>query len=710
MDTELLTEFAEESLESLTALNNMLLDLEESHDKQEHTKLIGDIFRILHTIKGSAGFLNFKAISTIAHNAESLLDQIREGKKDCDSDLITTILKASALLETLIKSAKNNAAEPDPLPADFKKIDTELKTACAQPPLKTPPTTTAEEKDKEEQTTKTPPTTTEEKDKEGQKPSSFHSTTGEQKSVRVSLQLLERLMNLTGELVLSRNSMLEKKSLEGQCLQQMSSVISELQETILKTRMQPIENAWNTLPGLVRQISKSFNKFAKITMEGGHIEVDRQVLQAIKDPLVHCVRNALDHGIETPQERKALGKSQTGSLTLKARQESGYIAISLQDDGCGVCPERLREKLLNEELVSSEELKQLSYEKQLQYLFAPGFSTAQHLSSVSGRGVGLDVVKTNVEGVGGAVTLQSTPQQGSCMEIVIPITLAITSAMIVSCGDIKVVLPKFSISEVVRLGSGKTKASLKTLHHTPLLSLREQLIPLLSLQDILGLTDRKEMFVVLLTYGRHLFGLLVESIVTTEEIVAKPLVPPLRSLDIYSGSTLLGDGSVAMILDPNTLAKRVGHLSALKKEASSSLRQTSEDPQMVIFRLPEDDKLYALPLESVKRIEDLTALDLMKSHHGWVLRYQDTILPLYCWPLEKTETILKLQHRNQRIVILCHKDIQSALIIEDILEMSPIPPIQSSASPKPGLLGHAVLKGKILSILDPAFLTSLNSP
>ncbi|RME68214.1 MAG: chemotaxis protein CheA, partial [Alphaproteobacteria bacterium] len=383
-------------------------------------------------------------------------------------------------------------------------------------------------------------------------------------SIRVSVDLLEDLMNLVSELVLTRNQLLQMvRRLEDSefsvPLQRLSQCTTELQEGVMKTRMQPIGNAWAKLPRIVRDLSVELEKKIELDMRGADTELDRQVLELIKDPLTHMVRNSADHGIESPRERLAAGKPETGTVRLNAYHEGGHIIIVVSDDGRGLNVARLREKIVENGLVSEAEADGLTEAQIQKYIFHPGLSTAQKVTSVSGRGVGMDVVRSNIEKIGGTIELTSTQNKGTTFFIKIPLTLAIVSALIVQADNERFAIPQISVLELVRASKDAGHA-IEHINKTPVLRLRNRLLPLVYLRDILGFNRAAEAtdnFVIVTQVGAFTFGIVVDAVYDTEEIVVKPVAPILKDIPIYSGNTILGDGNVIMILDPNGIANSV---------------------------------------------------------------------------------------------------------------------------------------------------------
>jgi two-component system chemotaxis sensor kinase CheA len=383
-------------------------------------------------------------------------------------------------------------------------------------------------------------------------------------SIRVHVDLLENLMTMVSELVLTRNQLLQilrsqQESEFAAPLQRLSQVTSELQEGVMKTRMQPIGNAWAKLPRIVRDLSHELNKKIELQMLGADTELDRQVLELIRDPLTHMVRNSGDHGIEPPHERVAAGKPETGTITLNAYHEGGHIIIEVADDGRGLNTAKIKAKAIASGLATEAELEEMSEQQIHMFIFRAGFSTAAQVTAVSGRGVGMDVVRTNIEKIGGTIELRSREGKGTTAIIKIPLTLAIVSALIVECAGERFAIPQMSVLELVR-ASSTSEHTIESINGAPVMRLRDRLLPLVSLRDLLKLNDgeakvaKDEHYIVVAQVGTFTFGIMVDRVFDTEEIVVKPVAPILRHIPMFSGNTILGDGSVIMILDPNGIA------------------------------------------------------------------------------------------------------------------------------------------------------------
>ncbi|MDX2104713.1 MAG: chemotaxis protein CheW, partial [Alphaproteobacteria bacterium] len=529
-------------------------------------------------------------------------------------------------------------------------------------------------------------------------------------TIRVSVDLLENLMTMVSELVLTRNQLLQivrryKDSEFSVPLQRLSHVTSELQEGVMKTRMQPIGNAWAKLPRMVRDLSLELGKKIELQMIGAETELDRQVLELIKDPLTHMVRNSADHGLELPDERVRAGKPETGRVTLNAYHEGGHILIEISDDGRGLDIVKIKAKAIQNGLATEQELEQLSDQQIYQFIFKPGFSTAAKVTSVSGRGVGMDVVRTNIEKIGGNVELKSRLGRGSTFVIKIPLTLAIVSALIVeSCGE-RFAIPQISVVELVR-ASQNSEHRIERIHGTPVLRLRNRLLPLVSLERLLRL-DREdgkgtENFIVVTQVGTYTFGIMVDRVFDTEEIVVKPVAPILRHLTLFSGNTILGDGSVIMILDPNGIAAESGELSMAENQAvenhTTSTARGDEKTTLLIFKAGEGGP-KAVPLSLVARLEEIDLTNVEYSNGRPMVQYREKLMPLIpCVP-----SIVMGTEGRQPILVFADGERSMGLVVDEIIDIVEDRMNVELVAEKPGFIGSAIIAGKATDLIDTGY-------
>jgi two-component system, chemotaxis family, sensor kinase CheA len=650
----LIADFLTETNESIADLDVALVKLEQTPDDKETLSLI---FRLVHTIKGTCGFLGLPRLERVAHAAENVLGKIRDGVLAATPDTVTLILSAldriklivaglaatgnepagddGALVEALNATATGEVpkasepvvlAEPEPEPEDLPSADSPPSPPVAEKPASAPAFPAVAAPD----------------------PAPQAEPVSTAQTIRVTVDVLEDLMTLVSELVLTRNQLLQlARSQEENTgfavpLQRLSHITSDLQEGVMKTRMQPIGNAWNKLPRLVRDLARETGKKIELNMLGAETELDRQVLELIKDPLTHMVRNSGDHGLESPADRRAAGKSETGRITLNAFHEGGHIIIEISDDGRGLPLDKIRAKALKNGLATEAELAAMGETQLQRFIFRPGFSTATVVTAVSGRGVGMDVVKTNIEKIGGTIDLKSVAGQGTTFTIKIPLTLAIVSALIVEAAAERFAIPQISVVELVRAkkeaGRSHNQAGsepmIERINDTPVLRLRDRLLPLVNLHELLALGNSQNndtgAYIVVTQVGANTLGIIVDRVFDTEEIVVKPVAPILRHVTMFSGNTILGDGSVIMILDPNGIARATGigaggDAKAISSSSAEALH-TTERTAMLLFHAGGDQKL-AVPLGLVARLEDIPREKIEISCGSPVTQYRGKLMP-----------------------------------------------------------------------------------
>jgi two-component system chemotaxis sensor kinase CheA len=535
-------------------------------------------------------------------------------------------------------------------------------------------------------------------------------------SIRVNVELLENLMTMVSELVLTRNQVLQilrkhKDSEFAAPLQRLNHVTSELQEGVMKTRMQPIGNAWAKLPRIIRDLSHELKKKIDLVMIGQETELDRQVLEMIKDPLTHMVRNSADHAIEIPEERRRAGKPETGKITLNAYHEGGHIIIEVNDDGKGLALDKIKAKILQNNLATEGELENMSDQQIQQYIFKAGFSTAAKVTSVSGRGVGMDVVRTNIEKIGGTIELRSVEGKGTSFSIKIPLTLAIVSALVVECAAERFAIPQISVVELVR-ASPNGELKVERINDTPILRLRNKLLPLVSLREKLQLqaeTDRSsdDTFIVVTQVGTYQFGIMVDRVFDTEEIVVKPVAPILRHIEVFSGNTILGDGSVIMILDPNGIAAASGQISmgdadAAEKQALRSRAHGDEAVPLLLFRAGEGAP-KAVPLALVARLEEIERNAIERSNDRLVVQYRGQLMPLV--PLEGYPDVTNKEGR-QPVLVFSDREHSMGLMVDEIVDIVEAKLNVDLAAETPGRIGSAIIAGQATDIIDTGFFLS----
>jgi two-component system, chemotaxis family, sensor kinase CheA len=729
---DLLREFLTETNESLTTLDVELVKLE--HDPEDPA-LIGGIFRLVHTIKGTCGFLGLPRLEKVAHAGENVLGMIRDGTLRASPEVVGLTLQCLDCIKSLVARLETSGAEPEgsdsvlidalnkvagiggagaqdahaaALESAFAAARNPAPTAEPDAPLSLEPEVAQQavevadltgQRD-EAQTTAADARSASREGAEGKE-----SAVAAQ-SIRVNVDLLENLMTMVSELVLTRNQLLQllrgqRESSFSVPLQRLNHITSELQESVMKTRMQPIGNAWAKLPRLVRDLGHDLGKKIELDMIGADTDLDRQVLEMIKDPLTHMVRNSADHGLETGAERIAAGKREIGRIRLNAYHEGGQIVIEVGDDGRGLSIDRIRKKAVSQGLATEAEIAAMSDQQVAQFIFRAGFSTASTVTSVSGRGVGMDVVRTNIERIGGTVEVQSNPGRGTNFVIRIPLTLAIVSALIMECAGERFAIPQIGVLELVRAGAG-TELPIEKMNNARMLRLRNRLMPLVSLREILGLGAEPDQgdrasFVVVSQVGALTFGLIVDRVFDTEEIVVKPVAPILRNISVFAGNTILGDGSVIMILDPNGMSEVIGNsaVAAAEAEERASADAVQERIAMLIFKAggvaPK-----AVPLGLVARLEEIEVAAIEQSDGRSMVQYRGALMPL-----QPSHAGQKLRTEGrQPILVFADGRNTMGLVVDEIVDIVEESLNIQMVGEQPGILGSAVIAGKAMDVID----------
>jgi len=677
---ELTREFLIESQEGLDRMERCLTDLEERPQDKE---LLGEIFRSVHTIKGTTGFLGFKRLEKLAHTGENLLGLLRDGKLSANQPIITGLLQLMDALRGILRIIESSNREGDGTEAEAEQdaqligllnalqqlkaapAAAEIKVAAdsggvpepmpaaqlapaaagaAPPAIPDPETAPAPSGRRKAPESADAPV--EVADGARAKVAAAADST-----LRVDVALLNRMMNLVGELVLTRNQILQATAADPNFTmlsRRLDMVTADLRESVMRARMQPVSNVFSKFPRIIRDLSQMLHRKVRLVLEGQETELDKSLLEAIKDPLTHAVRNSLDHGIEMPEARQAAGKDPEGTLKLRAYQESSHVVIEVSDDGAGIGVERVRNKAIEKGLISVERAAQLTERELLQLIFLPGFSTAEAITNVSGRGVGMDVVRTNVEKIGGKVEIESRPGKGTTLRLRIPLTLAIIPALIVRCLDQSFALPQGALSELVHIPREQVASAIEWLEGTPLYRLRGHLLPLIFLDRMLSPSLKpagleltaggggrqgspeepaRDHFIAVLDADGRRFGLAVDGLADPEEIVVKPLSAVLKSIGIYSGATVLGSGDLALILDPGSIATRAGVAIGKSEEAA----EVTEEVDAMVSRyllVEASHRRAAVPLGDVLRIERIPLSRVEYVGYRPVLNFEGQLLPI----------------------------------------------------------------------------------
>ncbi|MCE9648514.1 MAG: chemotaxis protein CheW [Parvibaculum sp.] len=838
---DLLKEFLAETSEALEMLDSELVELEQ---RPGDPQLLGSIFRIMHTIKGTCGFLGLPRLETVAHAAEDVLGKIRDGELQVSPEAVSLVLAALDRIKELIEALATLGEEPKgsddevindlrlmasgqmpaatvveeeaeeavvaeaPLEGLYQRVggaavfDTAAEQACTElmaatsahpdaeaemlslqfalagaftsalsgkdgatddidgvitglvangwsagelqllreefgkalgtlevaeadvsavlsrfkldePKAAAPKPIAPKAEAPKTEAPKAAPKAAAPKPAKTESADADHpsaAAAAQSQTLRVNINVLENLMNMVSELVLTRNQLLQtlrsvSDSPFSAPLQRLNQVTTELQESVMQTRMQPIGNAWSKLPRLVRDLTQELCKKIELVMTGADTELDRQILESIKDPLTHMVRNSADHGLEEPEDRRAAGKPECGSITLSARHEGGHILVEVADDGRGLPTSRIRAKVIQNGLATEAQLDGMTEQQIQQFIFRPGFSTASAVTSVSGRGVGMDVVRTNIEKIGGVIEFSSTEGQGSRFVIKIPLTLAIVSALIVECGGERFAMPQSSVIELVRI-SRNSPQGVEMINGHPVYRLRDRLLPLVALNELLGL-DRKieaegeggELYVVVAQVGSFVFGIIVDRVFDTEEIVVKPASRTLRHISLFSGTTILGDGSVIMILDPNGISAATSganHEAQAKESVQVSQRGRHETVSMLVFRAGGEGN-KAVPLSLIARLEEADLSTAEQAGDRTVLQYRGGLMPLVNFdgaPAARTG--------KHPILVFAEGERMCGLVVDEVVDIveGSLDLQLVSGGAEAGLLGSSIIAGKSTDVID----------
>jgi len=681
---DLLREFLTETHESLDVVDVELVRFEQEPD---NARILDNIFRLVHTIKGTCGFLGLPRLEALAHAAETLMGKFHDGTP-ATAEAVTLVLATIDRIKEILDGLEHNQAEPTGNDADLIARLARMAGEGAAP---------AAPQDDERAA---PPGAGAPRD-DGERADVVTNST-----IRVTVDTLERLMTMVSELVLTRNQLLDIARQHDDTafktpLQRLSNVTAELQEGVMKARMQPIGHAWQKLPRIVRDLGKELGKDIEIEMQGEQTELDRQVLDLIKDPLTHMVRNSADHGLEHPAERLAVGKPAKGRIRLSAYHEGGQIVIEVADDGRGLDTRRIRDKALALGLAAEETLARMPDAQIHRLIFEPGFSTADKITNISGRGVGMDVVRNNIDQIGGMIDVKSVPGKGVVFTIKIPLTLAIVSALIVESAGHRFAIPQLSVVELVRVRAGSDNR-IDYIKDTPVLRLRNKLLPLADLRKLLALPPAqapgKGEFIVVTQVGAQLFGIAVDGVFHTEEIVVKPMSSRLRHIDVFYGNTILGDGSVILIIDPNGIARAIGAAAETVigdvAEADDGEDRDSLTSLLVFRAGPPQAK--AVPLSLVTRLEEIDARTIELSNGRHMVQYRGQLMPL----VSAGPDVAIRREGAQPLLVFSDGDRAMALAVDEIVDIVEEKLDIQVVSDNPGVLGCAVIRGQATEIID----------
>ncbi|RBY88581.1 chemotaxis protein CheA [Blastococcus sp. TF02A-26] len=759
---DIVEEFLVESHENLDQLDTDLVALEQEPNSRER---LSSIFRTIHTIKGTSGFLAFNRLEEVTHIGENMLSRLRDGALELTPARTSVLLRMVDTVRSLLTSIEATGGEgsvdvsavvadisaamedgPAAAPAaeapvaevpvaEVPVVEAAVVEAPAAPaPKRTRKAPAAEPAEPtvepvaaapvlEVPAVEVPaveaPVPVAAAAAEAAEPEHAPAADGGQarravadSTIRVDVDLLDELMLLVGELVLTRNQIVQYVGRSNdtdlvRASQRLNLIASELQEGVMKTRMQPIDHIWSKLPRVVRDLGIQCGKSVRLEMEGKDTELDKTLLEAVKDPLTHLVRNSVDHGIEAPDKRRAAGKPAEGVLTLRAKHESGQVVVEVADDGAGIDPAKIGAKAIERGLVTEAQLARMSPADVLQMIFLPGFSTAAAVTNVSGRGVGMDVVKTNIEAIGGTIEVESVAGTGTVCRLRIPLTLAIVPALTVECASDRYAIPQISLQELVSLDAEKAVNAVEEVGGAQVYRLRGELLPLVRLTDVLGITSERHdghvVIAVLRSEGRR-FGLVVDRVINTEEIVVKAVGGQLKAIGLYSGATVLGDGTVALILDVQALARRALRTESAERQearvaAAVAAADTESQRERMLLASIGGGRRVAIPLDTVTRLEQVRTENVERVGNREVVQYRGAILPI----VRLDRHLGAYGEADQEVLeVIVYSDHgrSVAIVVEEILDIVDGEAAIRSDIEDMGLLGSAVLGDKVTELLD----------
>lgn len=632
-DQEIVQEFLIESNQNLSRVEQEILALEQ---RPGDPQILSSIFRSFHTVKGTCGFLGFSKLESITHQAENLLTELRDGKKSFSPQLASLILETLDIVMQELSAIESTGAESD---VERTALILKLQAALAgEEPGATPVNVAPAAAPIIPEVHKAEPVA-EATAIEAKTPAPKPTDAGpaaeiSDPTIRIDIRLVDRLINLVGELVLVRNQMLQAPAgnagHDKTTAHRLNQITTELQESVMRSRMQPVGTIWNKLPRLVRDTASQLKKEIRLVTEGANTEMDRTILEAVKDPLTHILRNSCDHGLETPDLRVAAGKAAQGTVQLKAYHEGSQVVIEIEDDGKGIDPEKLRAKAVEKGVITSAAAAAMGDREAIHLIFHPGFSTAEKVTNISGRGVGMDVVRKNIQSIGGQVEVDSRVGEGTKVRIRIPLTLAIIPGLVVSSGGHTFVIPQANLVELIRL-QGERLSAMDTRHEGRMLRWRGGLIPVIDLNESLRLArgDRSDVVnIAILEAEGETIGLILDKIRATREIVVKPLGRQLKTMRWYAGATILGDGSVALILDVAGLARRENLSGHASSDNTAAVEAVAERRRQFLIVAAGSYKRVAAPLGQVDRLEKLSADRIERLADCRAVQYRGELLRL----------------------------------------------------------------------------------
>ncbi|MBD2495708.1 chemotaxis protein CheA [Nostoc sp. FACHB-280] len=733
IDNDDLEAFLLESYESLTQIESDIIELEKA---SVNRAALDRIYRSLHTLKGNCGFLPFPKLESLAHAGESLISYLRDDTKQSlvNSDrhlkvtpqIITALLQTVDSIRQLLSQIQTTKQEGD---ADYSTLISALTKLQENQQVITVLPSSPETEDS--------------------------TITGSESAyIRVNVNLLDQLMNLVGELVLTRNQVIglsqryKDSNLTATC-QRLNLITSQLQEEVMKTRLQPMSTIWQKFPRVIRDLAIAHGKQVTVEIQGADTEVDKSIIEAIKDPLTHLVRNCIDHGIESPTERSAAGKLPAGKICLKACYENSKVNIEISDDGRGLSPTQLKMRAQQIGLLSPAQAETMSDAAAINLIFLPGFSTATQVTNLSGRGVGMDIVKSNIDKINGSIEIESQPGQGTKFQLKIPLTLTIIPALIVNSNGDRYAIPQASLQELVRLEPEQALQQIETFYDVPVYPLRGNLIPLVNLNQVLHPTNTSHsalsthtstspvgdaartlsvqhshfdfaqcpaLVLVVIQADNYQFGLVVDAVEDIQDIVVKPLGKQLQAISVFMGATIMGDGRVALIIDAVNLAKQAGlyeKQQLLSSISGANIPTETEEHQLILLFQGPQGALMGIPVAIAFRLEEIPSTAIEKVGNQDVVRTAGKILPIIdlqkIFPSQQP-TPNKETEKLQLVIVSPQAGLSVGLVVERILDIVEEPLTVKGIPSRPGVLFCAVIQGQITEILDIEAVINMVNP
>ncbi len=695
---EILKEFLAESRDGLDRFDADLVALEENPSDREK---LSCIFRTVHTIKGTCGLLGFAELQSLSNAGESVLGRLRDGRLKLNSEIVNALLAMADLMRRMLEhidaTGQEGEEKTDSVVSALAELESTRKDSVV---LREIPACIIDT-----------PTQV------GMQAIDGSPRLSSENRVHVDVATLDKLLNLVGELVLVRNQIAQSCAQPGNAArfpaaQRLSTITTELQENLLKARMQPISIVWNRFHRTVRDLALTCGKLVRFETQGDDTELDRSILEAICDPLTHIVRNSIDHGFENPEARIACGKPREGRFCMHAFHRDGQVNIEISDDGAGIDLERLKRKALERGLLTGEQAARLNEREILNLVFLPGFSTAEKVTELSGRGVGMDVVKSNIEKIGGVVEIQSALGRGTKVKIRIPLTLTIIPALIVSCGAGRYAVPQVNVVELLRLEGNEPGRCIEMIHAMPVLRLRGRLLPIVNLHEALDLERTQEEVrevarnVLVLKADKTQFGLVVDDIGGFEEIVVKPLAKELAGIPVFAGATIMGDGRVALILDAHGIARYATIASEMQSQSErAGLPNPAPDAPdrrpLLLFDLGDEGRI-AVPLEAVSRLEHISKAAVERTGGHEVVQCRGGIMPLIhaADVLGRTAKPAMDPSETLSVVVFSDHERSMGLVVNRILDAVEDTIRLQRGPTRRGMLGSAVIQGKVTELLD----------